>query len=283
MEYQKIITNRTRKRVLDDDKEIEIIKLYESGLSTRKIAIMFGVGKSSISPVLNAYGIKAKTTGNAYCLRKYSFDQFFFENIDDEYKAYWLGFLGADGHLMENEGVQLGLCTKDKAHIELFLTHIKSTHPIKDKEDKRGCFLSTVSLYSKITAQNLYDLGFRKDKSKTHIYPEIKEEYHRHHIRGLFDGDGCVFAQYRRNGMQPSVGFSGTLETVTEIANILNKYLGTNIPKIQIGNNNFAVVSYGGGKQCVKILDWMYKDCNVKLERKYNIYLNILEYRKKYE
>ena len=51
--------------------------------------------------------------------RKYEFDFNYFENIDTEEKAYWLGFLYADGCVTPNT-VRVELQASDKKHIEKF-------------------------------------------------------------------------------------------------------------------------------------------------------------------
>ena len=49
-----------------------------------------------------------------------------FENIDNEEKAYWLGFLDADGSVGSKEDkIELGLAEKDLAHIEKFRDFMK--------------------------------------------------------------------------------------------------------------------------------------------------------------
>ena len=72
---------------------------------------------------------------------KYSYDSNFFEKIDSEAKAYWLGFLYADGYIHRNYkngkiksmSLELSLKSEDRAHLENFLRDIRSNVPIKDK------------------------------------------------------------------------------------------------------------------------------------------------------
>ena len=48
-----------------------------------------------------------------------------FENIDTEEKAYWLGFLYADGYVNANEDkIELCLAEKDFHHLEKFKNFI---------------------------------------------------------------------------------------------------------------------------------------------------------------
>lgn len=62
----------------------------------RQIEKEFGVTRTTVSKFLENKGIKT-TKGNHY--RKYFHQEDFFENIDTEEKAYWLGFMFADGYI----------------------------------------------------------------------------------------------------------------------------------------------------------------------------------------
>lgn len=69
--------------------ENEIIALYQSGLSTIKIGKMFGCSNTTISKRLKE--LKIKMRSNKEYRRKYNFNENFFESIDTQEKAYWLG------------------------------------------------------------------------------------------------------------------------------------------------------------------------------------------------
>ena len=51
--------------------------------------------------------------------RKYNFDENFFDKIDTEEKAYWLGFIYADGAIFKRT-LSIRLSTKDIHHLEKF-------------------------------------------------------------------------------------------------------------------------------------------------------------------
>ncbi len=64
--------------------------------------------------------------------RKYKLNESFFEIIDSEEKAYWLGFLMADGSVRAGQSqdgtghwnIRLSLATADKERIERFIEAI---------------------------------------------------------------------------------------------------------------------------------------------------------------
>lgn len=62
-------------------------------------------------------------------------DKRFFKTIDTEEKAYWLGFLYADGSVSKDlKAVTLELNIKDIDHIRKFKRAINSTHKITIKK-----------------------------------------------------------------------------------------------------------------------------------------------------
>lgn len=69
-------------------------------MSLREIEKTFGATRPTVSKFLEQKGIKT-TKGNHY--RKYFHNIDFFEVIDTEEKAYWLGFMYADGYIINNE------------------------------------------------------------------------------------------------------------------------------------------------------------------------------------
>lgn len=69
--------------------------------------------------------------------RLYSYDEKFFEIIDNEEKSYWLGFIMADGCITKNKLI-ISLSEKDKSHLEKFKESIQSTHPIKTYKCQSG-------------------------------------------------------------------------------------------------------------------------------------------------
>lgn len=109
-----------RKIQLDESK---LIKMYENGDSTIKIAKVFNCAVGTINKRLKKLGIKMKS--NKEYRTKYSFDHNFFEIINTEEKAYWLGFMYADGNVRKrkNQSV-IQIKVNDHEIIEKFIKSI---------------------------------------------------------------------------------------------------------------------------------------------------------------
>ena len=80
-----------------------------------------------------------------------------FEKIDTEEKAYWLGFLYADGSVGSKEDkIELGLAEKDLKHIEKFKTFMNINNKISYREKTKSYRMSFRSAQCK---QDLINKG----------------------------------------------------------------------------------------------------------------------------
>lgn len=130
---------------------------------------------------------------NVYCssecsARKYDYDDDYFKYVDNEEKAYWLGFIYADGNVYKTT-LTIKLNKKDKEHISLFKNHIKSEHPIKDIKRNQ----SFIQVNGKKLTSQLNNLGVMSRKTFKIDMPKLREDLYNDFIRGYFDGDGCMY------------------------------------------------------------------------------------------
>jgi hypothetical protein len=146
-----------------------------------------------------------KRGGGRYCgmicstmaNKKYTFDENYFTHIDSPEKAYWLGFLFADGYNTDDE-IVIELAKKDITHLVKFKKTIKATQLIStrskyDKNQLNTKEFASIRISSREMCKILSIHGMIKNKTYTLKYPDINSEYDRHFIRGFFDGDGCIF------------------------------------------------------------------------------------------
>jgi hypothetical protein len=197
------------------------------------------------------------------------FDPFIFDNINTEEKAYWLGFLFADGYINKKNGLELSLATIDKEHILKFSKFLKFTGKIyEDKSRVRLCisnkyFTDKLKSYNCINNKSLIldppNISIFKDKNL------IKD-----FIRGYIDGDGCLHLK-RNNKLIFSV--LGTYQFIEFIQTyILNElFISVNIYKDKRSLNNTFILQTSYSK-ALKIVDYFYKDSNIYLDRKYTKY-----------
>lgn len=207
----------------------------------------------------------------------------YFENIDSEDKAYWLGFLYADGCVSQDlKNVVLELSSVDKQHIYKFANTIQSNHKISDKKAKHD--YTRIAVSCKQMGIDLYNHGCVSKKSMILQFPtnDIVPEYLIYHfIRGYFDGDGCLSrssGMRKRNDRNANkfypydkwyLKFVGTESMMNGISKYLDMH---NKLYNQIkGKNHYTLKC--GGKELVKTkMDMIYKDATIYLDRKYNKY-----------
>ena len=208
--------------------------------------------------------------------RKYTFDYRYFKNIDNQNKAYWLGFIYADGCLCKNGrsiGLKISLSIKDKQILEDFKKELNFTGPVrvfKQKKQTGKVFeYCDIALNHKDTAQDLTNQGVFFNKTSIITYPNLPQELNRHFVRGFWDGDGTVFMDrtYVRSAL-----VSGSELFVNQIANVIRKntLVSTNVYKDPAKEAwRFRITNKKGNKS---FYEWLYKDANSYLERKYLIY-----------
>jgi len=203
-------------------------------------------------------------------LRKYFYDESFFNKIDTEEKSYWLGFFTADGCLESNSNrIFIELSMKDSEHLAklalIFNTPLtfRSSFLKKTNRYYNACKLR---ITSKQIREALILKGLNPRKSNnldSSIFSHIPENLLNHFVRGFFDGDGYVGGKF-------DVSFSGTLIFLTKLKTILDKVIGRNSGWISEVDGCY-VYGISGKEKCVKLRDWLYNNSLVYLERKRDI------------
>lgn len=270
----------TKKIIFSKKDELEIVGLYNSGMSSLKISKMFKVSSPTIMKVLNIYGVM-RSVGEASI--KYDVNVNYFKVIDTEEKAYWLGFLYADGCVTKRLQFKMTLKREDEKHLQSFLNEIESNSPITREVksmNNKDYSLSTISVRRNEFCKNLIDKGCTYGKTKTLDFPKrniLPEHLVNHFVRGYFDGDGSLTVNHVYKGtnrINYKISIAGTFEILTAIKTLLGK------KDLKLHNrNSFYVLDIVGNKQILDILDnFIYKDANIFLERKYQKYMGIKEY-----
>lgn len=262
-----------------------IIKLYKDGMSMRKVAHEAGVSPGTVNKVLKHFEEEARpvhskghskgTSKN----RKYFFDLNFFEVINTEEKAYWLGFLYADGYVSYKGVVQLALQERDVSHLEAFKQYLKTDNvPLIYKDNTKAYSLSLCSVKM---STDLINLGCTQKKSLVLKFPteeQVPKELIHHFMRGYFDGDGCIYVpNISRNSVFSALGTKEFLDGYEEALLVGIKRDSPNKRTVRENwNENTQGIAYGGKLQVIKIFQYLYKDATIYLERKFNKFNNLL-------
>lgn len=214
--------------------------------------------------------------------RQYSLDEHFFSNVDSESKAYWLGFITADGWVSRGHELGIKLQRRDRDHLGKFLAAVKSDAAVQDQEPTtsryvnrvgaevtiQGGLSSRVVVCSKKLVADLLALGVDSSKSKSALPwdgpPSLLPAYY----RGLVDGDGTIhYSQNRINNSYWCVGLYGTAAIVEGFRQFLKSH-GVSPPKMfkKIGCWNATLQ---GTRSSQKAMRTLYDGATVYLDRKY--------------
>lgn len=207
-----------------------------------------------------------------------------FENIDSEDKAYWLGFLFADGFVDEKRNMlEISLQLKDENHLRKFYNFLEC-----DRKVKKDSFRCRVSAGNPKLIHDLIKWGCKGKKSLVLSFPSLSKNMIRHFVRGYFDGDGSITKGLKTDLFYSSAQLcSGSKSFLISLLSQFNELTGSNCkqkgynPK---NTNTYIVVLKNN--LCIKFLQWLYKDSTISLDRKYDRYIysiavqgrNILDY-----
>lgn len=262
------------KKDIERFKELDLkaFNMYKEGMSIAAISKELGVKRQSLSKRLKEkYDLEILPDG------KKKVDSNYFKNIDSEDKAYWLGFFFADGYVSSANSIELCLKESDKDHILKFKESIKSNHVVGKKKNilnGKAFYAYRISISDSDLSKDLKELGCINNKSLTCRFPLLNKELIPSFIRGFFDGDGTLYFDNRYNKMNPKCEFScGSIDFVNELKGILKNYY--DIDSNLYTDRNIYSLRISGKNNNMKFLDLIYKDANIKLDRKYKLYTHM--------
>lgn len=263
------------KIVFSQEQTQEIINLYlNENMTLKNIGKQFHVSRSVITRVIDENNITKRNRTT-----KHKNNTKIFENIDSSEKAYWLGFLAADGinyRREKNAMVGLNISQKDREHLIKFKNFCNSDAEIIDYIATEGFSnntpMSKLFIYSIEISDDLTKHGVPPKKSLILKPPIIEEKYYLPYICGYFDGDGSIYKTSQYNNYSLSIqGTKEILEWINSILNISNRLEKRN-PE---NDNNSYYIRCGGTNKPYTILNKLYSSCEIHLDRKYEIYKNL--------
>lgn len=161
---------------------------FEKRKNLRNLAKEYGLTFETVRRIIHRCGKPLR--GLEFNNRKYTVDETFFEKIDSPEKAYWFGFIAADGNIF-GSALQIGLHIKDKHHLEKISKRMNFSGPISPKKENKCLFY----LNRKKVVDDLKNLGLTENKTfkiDNHIFDKVPNEFLNAAIHGYFDGDGCI-------------------------------------------------------------------------------------------
>lgn len=239
---------------------------FLEGKSLTKIAKEYSVDRGTLSKNLKSLGYTIKNLQNQPRVREDAFSK-----IDSEESAYWLGFLYADGCVMDDNRIELSLQERDYDHLVKFCTFIRMpTSAIKYRKSTKSY---RVSFRNKRMKEDLISLGCIPRKSTVLIYPseeQVPRSYTRDFCRGYIDGDGYIGIKKGSTGNIPRLSILGTKSFLESLVSEMG------FKKLSIRNKEGIFVIEWSAKYVEDYLKALYKDSSIYLSRKYEVLVPFL-------
>ncbi|MBV9229227.1 MAG: hypothetical protein JOZ18_07930 [Chloroflexi bacterium] len=248
--------------------EDAIIAAYLAGATTQQAAELFGYNSTTAINVLKRRGITRRPLSEA--LRRYAVDESFFDCIDTPDKAYWLGFLTADG-VIGDDFVRINLQIGDTDHIHKFAASLRSEQPVGFRENTSSNGVTSTQAFILISSlkltQSLHRLGVTPKKTFI-VRPceEVPEALLADYWRGVFDGDGSI----SRSGllhMNWQVSLVGNMAMVEGFREFIARFVRSNA-NVRPISSIFRVTYFGHAKPRA-VAQVLYENATIYLDRKY--------------
>lgn len=273
-----------------------IIKKYEEGLSLYALGRLYRTRSININKILINNNISIRGKGiqtnkeNYKTNKKYNFNEYFFNNVDNELKAYWLGFLYADGNVYirgwdkgKSKGgtIEISLKAEDDYHLYNFRSDINGNMLINYRDVKLNgnIYPSCRILINSINmARDLINYGCVPNKSLILEFPKtLADELLPHFIRGYIDGDGCVFFKVYNKNDTFSVSLLGTYNFLTSVKEVLKRN-GIKSSDVKPKKSKAFLITITGRDNLVNLYNYLYKDATRFLGRKIDLFRKALMY-----
>lgn len=253
---------------MPDEETIKVLIDNYNNHSIKELSKMTGIGQNRIMSILKIKQVKLRPLGSHKSYYE-KINHNYFKIIDDEHKAYWLGFLYADGYNNEKfYQIEITLKDEDKYILEELKKDCESIYDIKYKEVSLNGKIfpcNRLTLYSKEISQDLKKLGCIQKKSLIIKFPtekQVPDNLIHHFMRGYFDGNGSI---------------SGNKFMLSSTKDFLDEYIKVLRNNTDISKAGYFSIdgqghrwSHGSKRDLKKIFDYLYKDATIYLHRKYN-------------
>lgn len=271
-----------------DEELLDIKESYLNGESSVKIGKRYNTSHKPILRELHNMGIEVSQKRFA---RKYNINESYFDEIDTQNKAYIMGFLSADGcNFPSKSTISMSLEECDKEILEKICKEMDNTHPLEfiDYSNKKDFGYTykdqyRMLIFSSHMCNKLEEHGVIPNKSLRLQFPEnLDDDLKRHYLRGYFDGDGTlgyknVASYIKKNRGKLTISIVSTNDFCKSAKEFIENNLDVECSISEpIKKNGVTSTLLIKAKYNTIFLDWLYKDANLFLKRKHDIYLNYI-------
>lgn len=271
----RVLTNKfnyklSKKKPLKNISKLEVLNIYNKhleGFTIKELSKIFKLSFTTIKKQFNKYNLKQyKFNDNKSTVHT------FFDTIDNEIKAYLLGFFCGDGTINKTNSIAILLQAKDVEILDYYKNNVSShSNYYLYKAPKESCQdRLKIVIHSGRIKDALVNHGIPENKTyKGFATPNeyCNKNLYRHFIRGFFDADGSIYKSYR------AIGFKITCTNIDFLHFCESEFkkLGCYNIFFEKKDGNAAINLKISNKNSIKLIkNYFYKDCNYYLKRKYD-------------
>jgi hypothetical protein len=253
-------------------REPAVLAMRERGAPLREIATAFRVSTGAVVCALERGGFALdRSEVVRRRARNRSPGASYFQSICDEARAYWLGFIAADGWLREaTRATQFGvqLAGRDTDHLANLASHLdlRLRSVANGKVEIRSSNAALV--------HDLRRAGITERKSSNPAIVLALQRcapvLQRHFVRGLFDGDGSAFDAGNGRRVLELSGHAAMLSAIRSLVadELAIAWNGLVFPT---AGDEFATLRWRHRLDIAKLSIWLYDGATVWLDRKRRI------------
>lgn len=248
---------------------------HVNGMLLKDVCKKYNISSPTIYRYMKKHNIEYKNNHG----RKNFFNEDYFNVIDTEHKAYWLGFIYADGSVgntgsgnTKTNRLQINISNKDidllKSFCEDLDYNISKIRTYEPKGTFSSNLMSIIQINSIKLCSDLAKWGVHPNKTgKLNKLPNLPKELMPHFIRGFFDGDGwCTCTDNSNN-----IGFVGDYNFLKNINDYLYAHIKTSnrmLKKEQRRINEIYYLKYFSKNDHKLLYNFLYSNSSICLERK---------------
>ncbi len=218
--------------------------------------------------------------------RTHSINEHYFDKIDTQEKAYWLGFLWADGSISKTakrasgpNRIRVTQKWDEREHLERFREAISADNEIVPVYHESGHTVAQLDINCRPLCEALQKLGYGPKSIRTHI-PKIRKNLMNHFVRGYFDGDGCLSVYVQKTArsdiQRQEWSLTGDKKLMREFKDLLSHEAGTTPTVAMKGYKKSPKTSslrYGKKADIKLLYDYLYKNASVYLDTKHEKFI----------
>lgn len=257
---------------LSKEEELQLVEEYRAGASVQSLMAKYGyASKKSITDKVKKYypeDYKSIVEQAQQNRKDFSYS---LKNITNEFDAYFIGLLLTDGYIARGREVGIDLIDEDciaflsKGTGKEYHTYKPTSGgDMQGAQQRHRLLLSDRALVEETTR-----FGIVENKTYTLQPPQLKKEeeiFIPYIIRGIIDGDGCVFAT--SYGAPAFYIITQSKDFANWIVEVLTNKLYMNNIRIRINENGLYRIETAEQNNIFKLLALVY-DKPFGMSRKY--------------